>query len=211
MDVTAHEGLKRLAVGKLDVKPATVTFDQAEGVQLAFVPLIIKHTKVTPIDLEAVTGTGFDTDECARNAGNLTERFQVTAQNRDLARKSQGAETLGYHDGTGLRVSLDKLANQRLEVFEFGLAGFSGSRDAGGRKQVLLDRLTGDVKFACDPAHRPFFLMLQPVNSADLIWIHDHRRIPSFDGPGIARTGAAGTDGCSLQDHAGLPLDAASD
>jgi hypothetical protein len=37
------------------------------------------------------------------------------------------------------------------------------------------------VQFACDPANRPFFLIPQPVNCADLIWINDHRRFLSFD------------------------------
>jgi len=77
MDVAAHEGLKRLTVRKLDIEPAAVAFDQAESVQLAFISLILQHTEVAPIDLEAVAGAGFNTNECARNADNLAERFQI--------------------------------------------------------------------------------------------------------------------------------------
>ena len=180
--MAAHKSFKRLAVTKLDIKPAAVAFDQAEGIKLAFVPLIIKHPKVAPIDLEAIAWTGFDTDECTGNMGNHTECFQIAAQNRDLTRKSQRTEPLGYHNGTCLRVSFYELANNRLEVVELALAWFSDFADSGGRTQVLLDRLAGNVQFACDPANRPFFFIPQPVNCADLIWIHDHRWILSFDG-----------------------------
>src|SRR5580693_1312567 len=53
VDVTAHEGLETLTVSKLDKQFAAVTFHQAEGVELARVPLVEKCTEMTPVDFEA--------------------------------------------------------------------------------------------------------------------------------------------------------------
>ena len=53
MDVTADEGLKALAVGELDIEPAAVAFNAAEGIELALVPLIVDGAEMSPVDLES--------------------------------------------------------------------------------------------------------------------------------------------------------------
>lgn len=60
MDVTTHECLEALPVGKLQVHLAAVRFHQAEGVQLAGRAGIEQSSEVTPIDVEAFTGAGLD-------------------------------------------------------------------------------------------------------------------------------------------------------
>ena len=53
MDMTADEGLKALAVGKLDIEPAAMAFNAAEGIELALVSLIVDGAKMSPVDLES--------------------------------------------------------------------------------------------------------------------------------------------------------------
>jgi hypothetical protein len=43
--VAAHEGLKTLAMGELDVEHPAVGFDEAEGIELAFIALIVEVPK----------------------------------------------------------------------------------------------------------------------------------------------------------------------
>jgi hypothetical protein len=58
MDVTADEGFKALAVRELDIKPAAVAFDAAEGVELTPVSLIVDRmvdrAKMSPVYLKAI-------------------------------------------------------------------------------------------------------------------------------------------------------------
>ena len=48
-----YESLEALAVRELHKQFAAVTFDQAEGIELARVTLVEKGTEMTPVDFEA--------------------------------------------------------------------------------------------------------------------------------------------------------------
>jgi hypothetical protein len=54
--VAAHEGFETLAVGELDVEHPAVGLDQAEGIELALITLVIERVEVAPVDLEALAG-----------------------------------------------------------------------------------------------------------------------------------------------------------
>jgi hypothetical protein len=71
MNVAADKGLKTLAVSKLDIKSAAVAFNAAKGVEFALVPLIIDRAKMTPVDLKAIAGAGFDPHISAWGIPNL--------------------------------------------------------------------------------------------------------------------------------------------
>ena len=54
VDMTANEGLKRLAVSELEIHLPAVTLDQAERVELARCAVIDESAEVTPVDLKAL-------------------------------------------------------------------------------------------------------------------------------------------------------------
>jgi hypothetical protein len=101
MDVTADEGLKALAVGKLDIKLAAMAFDAAEGIELALVPLIINRTEMPPIDLKTISGTGFDTHIGTRRNPDLAQRRHIFLENRPAAGVAERLYALPDNDGTG--------------------------------------------------------------------------------------------------------------
>ena len=53
VDMTTYESLEALAVRELHKQFAAVTFDQAEGIELARVTLVEKGTEMPPVDFEA--------------------------------------------------------------------------------------------------------------------------------------------------------------
>jgi len=56
MEVATDEGLEALTVGELDVEHSTVALDQAEGIELPLITLIVEGSEMAPVDLEALTG-----------------------------------------------------------------------------------------------------------------------------------------------------------
>ena len=66
MEVAADEGLEALTVGEFDVEHPAVTLNQAEGIELPLITLIIQGAEVAPVDLEALAGVKAP---CARKRG----------------------------------------------------------------------------------------------------------------------------------------------
>jgi hypothetical protein len=86
MNVTADKGLKALAMSKLDVKTAAVAFNAAEGIELALIPLVIDRAKMTPVNLKALAGAGFDPQIGAGRIPDLAQSSHVFLENRPAAR-----------------------------------------------------------------------------------------------------------------------------
>src|SRR6516164_2773573 len=54
--VTTHKGFKTLAMSELQIQHPAVRVDQSEGIQLAFVTLVVERAEVTPVYFEAFAG-----------------------------------------------------------------------------------------------------------------------------------------------------------
>jgi len=119
--VAAQEGFEILAVGELDVEHPAVGFDQAEGIELAFITLIIERPEVAPVDLEALAGTGFHAQEGAGCQVGNSHSLQVIAQDGVTAGIPCGLQALEDDGARGVRVLLEQFAHERLEGIE--LAG----------------------------------------------------------------------------------------
>jgi hypothetical protein len=181
MDVTADEGLKTLAVGELYIEPAAVAFNAAEGIELPFVSLVVKRTEVSPVDLETISGTGFDT-----HIG--TWRFQGPAHHPDIflengppAGVTERPYSLGNDNGTGAWTLFQEFPDNRLEGIQFAVAGFAGDRLWQGTGQVLSYRLAGYMKLDGYLPDRQSLLVTHPVDGFDCLGMHHHWFIP----PGV--------------------------
>jgi len=82
MDVTTHQSLKRLAVSKLEIHLPAVTFDQAEGIQLARCAVIVKRPEVTPVDFKTLARRGFHANEGAPGFRLRAHGLKVILDNR---------------------------------------------------------------------------------------------------------------------------------
>ncbi len=56
MLVATQKDLETLTVRELQVETAAVTFEQAKGVELALIALVIERVEVAPVDLKALSG-----------------------------------------------------------------------------------------------------------------------------------------------------------
>src|ERR1700745_4163270 len=101
MLVTADEVLEALAMGELDKEHPAVGFDQAEGVELALVALIIERTEVAPVDLEALAGAGLHAHEGRRGRTEHAHLLQVIAQDGVAAGITGRLEALEDDDAWG--------------------------------------------------------------------------------------------------------------
>ena len=138
MDVTADEGLEGLAVRELQIHFAAVTFDQAEGIELARVTLIEQRAEVTPVDIEAFSGSWLHA-----NIGTLGRGLQRAPRVSNLSGcsatgEAERAEPLRDHHGTGFGILLQPLGDGGLERIQFaGTLPASGA--ARRRGQILGD------------------------------------------------------------------------
>src|SRR3989442_3845687 len=57
VNVTAYESFKALAVSELHVQLAAVALHQAEGIELPRVALVGKHTEMSPVDFQSLSGS----------------------------------------------------------------------------------------------------------------------------------------------------------
>src|SRR5580692_7700940 len=77
VDMTTYESLEALAVRELHKQFAAVTFDEAEGIKLARVPLVEKCTEVTPVDFETFSRSWFHAHIGALGRGFSSHRVYV--------------------------------------------------------------------------------------------------------------------------------------
>src|SRR5512136_806451 len=94
MDMAADEGLKTLAVGKLDIEPAAMAFNTAKGIELALVSLVIDGIEMPPVDLKTISRAGFDTYIGARRSLRLAQCGQVFLENRPAAGIAERSDAL---------------------------------------------------------------------------------------------------------------------
>jgi hypothetical protein len=88
--VAPDEGFKALAMCELDIKPAAVAFDAAEGIQFAPVALVVERSEVSPVDLKAVPRTGFDAYVGAWRQQSPAQSRQIPLQDRSSAIVAKG-------------------------------------------------------------------------------------------------------------------------
>src|SRR5208337_4389667 len=166
--VAAHEGFETLAVGELDIEHAAVGLDEAEGVELAFITLIVERVKVAPIDLEALAGSGFHAHEGARGREGGPHALQVAVQDGVPAGITRRTQALQDDDPRGLRVLFQEFGDERLESIE--LAGArTMDRQGRGRCQILFDGAGSQVELAGDATRRPMLAPRETMNFIDLI------------------------------------------
>src|SRR5688572_26699402 len=101
MDVTADEGFKALAVCELDIKPAAVAFDAAEGVELTLVSLIVDRAEMPPVDLKAISGAGFHAHIGTRWLLDPAQSRHIFLENRSPAGIAKRPYSLRNNDGAG--------------------------------------------------------------------------------------------------------------
>ena len=106
MLVATREGFETLAVGELDVEHPAVGLDQAEGIELAFIALIVERVEVAPVDLEALAGAGFHAHEGARGRAGGTHALQVPVQDGVPAGITRRSQALQDDDSRGVGVLL---------------------------------------------------------------------------------------------------------
>src|SRR5262249_16898046 len=80
VNVAAHESFKALAVSELHIQLTAVAFHQTEGIELARVPLVGKHTEMAPVDFEALAGGGLHTHIGTLGVSFRTHTVQVFFQ-----------------------------------------------------------------------------------------------------------------------------------
>jgi len=85
MHMAAHEGFETLAVRELQVHLAAVAFHQAEGVQLAWRPVVAQDSEVPPVDVEAFARGGLHAHVRPAQHGILTDGLQIVFEDRDAA------------------------------------------------------------------------------------------------------------------------------
>ena len=199
--VATREGFKTLAVGELDIEHAAVGLDQAEGVELALIALIVERVKVAPVDLEALAGRGFHAHEGTRGRAGGTHAPQVAVQDGVPAGITGRAQALQDDDSRGVRVLFQQFGDERLESIE--LAGArTMHRQGHGCRQILFNRARGQVELAGDAARRPMLAARETMNFVDLITL-EHAC-------GYKLTPGARPEGCSLQAARGRPARKAS-
>ena len=80
--MTPGERLECLAMRKLDIQLPAVTFDQAEGVQLARCTVVNQRSEVSPIDLKTLARNGFHTHKGTPDFGFGPHGVQMIFDNR---------------------------------------------------------------------------------------------------------------------------------
>src|ERR1700751_2652540 len=168
MNVAAHESFKALAVSELHIELAAVAFHQAEGVELARVALVSKHTEMAPVDLEALAGPGLHAHMGTLGLRVGAYRVQVLFQDTQAAIEAQPAEPLCNDYRTDFRVLLQQLRDRGFEGIQFAGA-LPRSGRACGCGQVPGDGSASEVKMTCDLAHRPVLGEGQAMNGVDLL------------------------------------------
>ena len=176
MDMASYEGLEALIMSELDIEPPAMTFDAAEGVQLAPVSLIIERTEMPPVNLKAIPGTGFDTHERARWLLNPPQTRHVFLQNGPPAVIAKRPYSLCDDDGTGTRALIKEFPDNRFEGIQFARARFPDSRFRSRVLQVLYYRFPSNVKLSADLTMGKLLFVGHPVNGFDRFGIHHHRR-----------------------------------
>jgi hypothetical protein len=161
--VTADEGLKALTMSELDKEHPAVGFDQAEGVELSFVALIIERAEVAPVDLEALPRAGLHTHKGRSSGGRDAHLPQVVAQDSVTAGIAHRLEAL-EDDGTwNVGVLLEEFGDHRLEGIQLAGAG-TGERQGHGILEILFHRAGTHAEVARDPPHGPVLAAEKPMH-----------------------------------------------
>ena len=168
VNMAAHERLETLAVSELEIHLAAVALHQAESVEFAGSTVVEQGSEVTPIDIEAFAGTGFDADIGAAPSGFGAPGPQVVSDNGFSTVITQRAKTLSNDRRPRVRVLLQQFGDSRFEGIEFtGPVAACGSRS--GIFDVFGDSAPANVEVGGDFAQRPPLHTVQTVKGVDLI------------------------------------------
>src|ERR1700730_5990367 len=168
MNVTAGEGLKALAVRKLQIHPAAVSLDEAEGVEFARGPVVDERAEMAPVHVEPFAGRGLDTNVSAAGDGTLPQYPQIVLNNGEPAVVSERFKALGNDGSVGVRVLQQKVGDGRLP--RIYLAGtFTMQRLGGRRLEILRNRAAADAQMARDLSLRPLLYPMKAMQFADLV------------------------------------------
>ena len=149
--MTANECLKALALAmsEFQIYLAAVAFDRTEGMQLARSPVIGQCAEVSPIDIEAFTGTRLYTHISTPRGGTLAHGAKVILEDRNAAVMAQRLQPLRDDRRGGGRVLVQQLGDGRLEGVE--LAGAVALCRSGRRRvQIPGNGAAANAQRACD-------------------------------------------------------------
>ncbi|PYU32196.1 MAG: hypothetical protein DMG28_12270 [Acidobacteria bacterium] len=80
MELATDESFKALTVGELHIERAAVTLDQAEGIELPLVALIVESAEVALVNLEALARSGLHPHEGATRVNRGSQLADVSPQ-----------------------------------------------------------------------------------------------------------------------------------
>ncbi len=126
-----------------------MSFDEREGVELAFVALVVERPEVAPINLEPFAGRRFHAHEGAGLGMSHTHALQVFAQDAVAPAIAGGVEALEDDDAGSARVLFEQVGNERLKGIELRRARAAGRR-GHRRLGIHSDGAHVQVKLASD-------------------------------------------------------------
>ena len=138
-----------LAVGKAHIEHATEGFDYHQGIELSPGVVVLKGTKMAPVDLHLLARGRFKAgigDAVLTVAPDLE---QIVADNGNLAVKAVFGQMLQHHRGTDRRVLIQQIFNQIPIRVDLGCSGgpFLSRR---GIEDILFYRFPVDAKVPGD-------------------------------------------------------------
>jgi hypothetical protein len=168
-------------VGELDIKPAAVAFDAAESIELALVSLVVKRTEVSPVDLETISGTGFDTHIGTWRLQGPAHKPDIFLQNRPPAGIAERTYSLGNDNRAGAGTLFQEFPDNRLEGIQFAVARFASDQLRERTVQILTYGVAGYMKLNGYLPDRKSLFVTHPVDGFDCFGMHHHWFIP----PGV--------------------------
>jgi hypothetical protein len=103
---------------------------------------------MTPVDLKAIAGAGFDPHISAWWIPNLAQSSHVFLENRLAARVTKRLYALPNDNGTGPRPLIQQFPDYRLKGIQFAATRFPYSSFCKRISQVLPDGSAADMKLA---------------------------------------------------------------
>lgn len=172
VNVTADKSFETLAVS-VQVHFAAVAFHQAESVELARSTVVSQSSEVAPVDIEALAGTGFNTDIGATVLGFRAQGAEIVFDDRFAAIIAERAKPLRDDSSVRGRVLFEEVVEGGLKGIELA-AAIAPGRWRSGCVDVFVYGATPEVQVGGDLAQRPLFDGVQPMNGVDLIRV-EHR------------------------------------
>jgi hypothetical protein len=166
-EITTDKDFKALAVRELDIEPAAVTFETAEGVELTPVSLIVDGAERPPVDLKTISGAGFDAHIGRWRLLDPAQSRHIFLENRSPAGIAKRPYALRNNDGAGSWALIQEFPDNRFKRIQFAGTWFSDDSICQGIFQTLQDGFTGYTKLARNLPVRKLLLVTHPVDGFD--------------------------------------------